>query len=48
MNLIKVNQEALSLGESVEESKAIIADQTVKKTEKVRGGLERQNQCLYQ
>ncbi|MEK3747179.1 MFS transporter [Paenibacillus sp. FSL E2-8871] len=39
MNLIKVNQEALSLGESVEESKAIIADQTVKKTEKVRGGL---------
>lgn len=39
MNLIKVNQEALSLGESVEESKAIIADQTVKKAEKVQGGL---------
>ncbi|MEK5438117.1 MULTISPECIES: MFS transporter [Paenibacillus] len=38
MNLIKVNQEALFLGESVEESKAIIADQTVKKAEKVQGG----------
>ncbi|WP_445667662.1 MFS transporter [Paenibacillus sp. FSL H7-0714] len=38
MNLIKVNQEALFLGGSVEESKAIIADQTVKKAEKVQGG----------
>lgn len=44
MNLIKVNQEALFLGESVEESKAIIADQTVKKAEKVQGGFRASEQ----
>lgn len=44
MNLIKVNQEALFLGESVEESKAIIADRTVKKAEKVQGGFRASEQ----